>query len=69
MTQKTHREFVVDAAVKIACSDIKYKKRGEKAAVVCWRTSLKVSLVTYTDVPFFLILFFSFSKRKLKKLI
>jgi len=42
MTQKTHREFVVNTAVKITYNDIKYKKRGEKAAVVRWRTSLKV---------------------------
>lgn len=50
MTQKPHREFVVNTAVKITYSDIKYEKRGEKAAVVRWRTSLKVSSVTYTDV-------------------
>lgn len=69
MTQKAHREFVVDTAVKIAYKNIKCKKRGEKAAVVCWRTSLKVSLVVYTDMPFFLFVFFSFSRRKLQKLI
>lgn len=31
-------------------SDIKCKGRGEKAAVVHWRTFLQVSLVSYTDV-------------------
>lgn len=56
MTQKTHREFAVNTAVKISYNDIKYKRSAEKTAVVCRRTCLKVSLVTYTDVPFYFFL-------------
>lgn len=34
-------------------NDIECKERGEKAAVVHWRTYHQVSLVTYTDVTLF----------------
>lgn len=54
MTQKLRREFVVNTAVKMTYNDIKCKERGEKAAVVHWRTSLQVSLVSYTDVTLFI---------------
>lgn len=66
MTQKLHREFVVNTAVKMTYNDIKYKERGEKAAVVHWRTYLQVSLGTYTDVT---LLFSLYSRRKLLKII
>lgn len=56
MTQKLHREFVVNTAVKMTYNDIKCKERGEKAAVVHWRTNLQVSFVSYTDVTFFFFL-------------